>query len=265
MLVLVLLGTAAVTAGPLQLLQERDGRHSRSPQQHQQQQTAESSLATASALAEASENLQESDHTSGFDLALIHRLAGASSQPIVRGGGYGGRKRRAALRTQRVGQESRAKRSPQGHRGLVDSVQVKPHGDSGDLALGAKLQTLGQAERRGRAEQGGAEVLTNEIETSPRLVKPVVALEAVKVKSHGSQGWVVQGRAPGSAVSSGAKRQRRSNGFIPFSEYEATRVDTLKVEQNDALALSERLKTEAAVGATNPENIVKKRHFQENQ
>lgn len=108
-------------------------------------------------------------------------------------------------------------------------------------------------------------MITNEIETSPGLVKPLVALEAVKVQSHGSHGWVVQGNNPTNAAFSGATRHRRNSGFIPFSEYEGARVDTLKVEQNDALALSERLKAEVAVGETNPANIVKKRHFQVNQ
>jgi len=79
---------------------------------------------------------------------------------------------------------------------------------------------------------------------------PEVATHAVKIKSRGKHGNLAHdaqdGAVPSRSVFESLKygRRKRSNS-ISFAEYDKERVKTLKIEQNDALALPQRLKDEA--------------------
>merc|ERR1711981_367556 len=77
-----------------------------------------------------------------------------------------------------------------------------------------------------------------------------VPLDAVKVKIHSSHGNIAQhfdgdteyqNAVLGSRFGRG---KRETDNFIPFSEYDSRRVNTLKLEQNDFLALHARLQTQ---------------------
>merc|ERR1711981_112953 len=86
-----------------------------------------------------------------------------------------------------------------------------------------------------------------------------VPLDAVKVKIHSSHGNIAQhfdgDTEYQNAVLAGRfGRGKRETDFIPFSEYDSRRVNTLKLEQNDFLALPARLQTQEK----------KKRQFSEN-
>merc|ERR1711863_117248 len=89
-----------------------------------------------------------------------------------------------------------------------------------------------------------------------------IPLEAVKVVIHSSRGNIVQhydgdteyqNAVLGSRFGRG---KRETENFIPFSEYDTRRVNTLKLEQNDFLALPARLQSQS--------QEKKKRHFSEN-
>merc|ERR1712001_9544 len=88
-----------------------------------------------------------------------------------------------------------------------------------------------------------------------------VPLDAVKVVIHSSQGNIArhydgdteyQNAVLGSRFGRG---KRETDNFIPFSEYDSRRVNTLKLEQNDFLALPARLQSQS--------QEKKKRHFSE--
>merc|ERR1711981_153115 len=86
-----------------------------------------------------------------------------------------------------------------------------------------------------------------------------VPLDAVKVKIHSSHGNIAQhfdgDTEYQNAVLAGRfGRGKRETDFIPFSEYDSRRVNTLKLGQNDFLALPARLQTQEK----------KKRQFSEN-
>ena len=101
----------------------------------------------------------------------------------------------------------------------------------------------------------------DETENKVGLVSSV-PLDAVKLKIHSSHGNIAQ-QFDGdlqyqNAVLGGrfgrGRTKREGDNFIPFSVYDERRVKTLKLEQNDFLALPERLQTKEK----------KKRHFSEN-
>merc|ERR1712203_167575 len=88
-----------------------------------------------------------------------------------------------------------------------------------------------------------------------------VPLEAVKLVIHSSRGSIAQhfdgdteyqNAVLGSRFGRG---KRDTDNFIPFSEYDSRRVNTLKLEQNDFLALPARLQSQS--------QEKKKRHFSE--
>merc|ERR1712038_607655 len=100
----------------------------------------------------------------------------------------------------------------------------------------------------------------DESETKLGLVADV-PLDAVKVKIHSSHGNIAQqydgdteyqNAVLGSRFGRG---KRETDNFIPFSEYDSRRVNTLKLEQNDFLALPARLQSQS--------QEKKKRHFSE--
>merc|ERR1712038_1658297 len=77
-----------------------------------------------------------------------------------------------------------------------------------------------------------------------------IPLEAVKLVIHSSRGNIVQhydgdteyqNAVLGSRFGRG---KRETENFIPFSEYDTRRVNTLKLEQNDFLALPARLQSQ---------------------
>merc|ERR1711892_916585 len=183
------------------------------------------------------------------------------------------------------GSDRRRKRSPQietlhsnAHQyGLVDSppVVVKSHGKYGDiqriLALsGAKPQKISRGVSYGRRKKRSPqdlsnEIITNEIQTGSGLVKEV-AIEAVKIKSHGNYGNIAQTYDAGAnsknkVVNGRYGRRKREDNFIPFNVYDERRVKTLKIEQNDFLALPMRLQIEQ----DSSDRKVKKQHFTSNQ
>ena len=235
-------------------------------------------------------------------LANILKVAGAGRTPVVRGGGYSGRKRRSPMDTSSAdfdsletsenlqslspsgGPDNRRKRSAQkvpvhanAHQyGLVDNpeVGIAPHGKYGDLqrilALsGAKPQPISRGVSYGRRKRSPQdltnEIITNEIQTGSGLVKNV-AVEAVKIKSHGNYGNIAQlydaGANSKNVVVNGRYGRRKRQDFIPFNVNEERKVKTLKIEQNDFLALPSRLQIETKDSS---DRQVRKRHFTANQ
>lgn len=229
-------------------------------------------------------------------LANILKIAGAGKTPISRGGGYSGRKRRSPMDSSSADFDSletsenlqslspsdkRRKRSPQNapvhanaHQyGLVDNpeVDIAPHGKYGDLqkilALsGAKSQPISRGVSYGRRKRSpqdlSNEIITNEIQTGSGLVKDV-AVEAVKIKSHGNYGNIAQfydtaGADSKNVVVNGRYGRRKREDFIPFNVNEERKVKTLKIEQNDFLALPSRLQIETKDSS---DRQVRKRHF----
>jgi len=245
------------------------------------------------------------ESVSALNFANILKIAGAKATPIVRQEGYG-RKRRSPMDSSSNdfdslevsekfqssspsgGSDKRRKRSPQfspayanAHQyGMVDtvdssSVSVKPHGKYGDIQKilplsGAIPQKISRGVSYGRKKRSkedlSNEIITNEIQTGTGLVKNV-AIEAVKIKSHGNYGNIAQiydaGAKSKNVVFNGrfGRRKREDIPFIPFNVYDERRVNTLKIEQNDFLALQSRLQIEKA----NSDRNVKKRHFTANQ
>merc|ERR1712038_126236 len=100
----------------------------------------------------------------------------------------------------------------------------------------------------------------DESETKLGLVADV-PLDAVKVKIHSSHGNIAQqydgdtGYQNAVLGSRFGRGKRETDNFIPFSEYDSRRVNTLKLEQNDFLALPARLQSQS--------QEKKKRHFSE--
>ena len=99
----------------------------------------------------------------------------------------------------------------------------------------------------------------DESETKLGLVNNV-PLDAVKVVIHSSHGNIAQ-HFDGDTEYQNAvmgtrfgRGKRETENFIPFSEYDSRRVNTLKLEQNDFLALPARLQSQEK----------KKRQFSEN-
>merc|ERR1712088_93621 len=99
----------------------------------------------------------------------------------------------------------------------------------------------------------------DESETKLGLVNNV-PLDAVKVVIHSSHGNIAQ-HFDGDTEHQNAvmgtrfgRGKRETENFIPFSEYDSRRVNTLKLEQNDFLALPARLQSQEK----------KKRQFSEN-
>jgi len=242
--------------------------------------------------------VESESRVSALNIANILKIAGAEATPINRQGGYG-RKRRSPMDSSsndfdsleisenlqsvspRGGSDKRRKRSTQkepaqssaNQHGLVDNpdVVVKPHGKYGDLqkilALsGAKPQPISRGVSYGRRKKRSPqdlsnEIITNEIQTGPGLVKDV-AIEAVKIKSHGNYGNIAQVYDAGAnsknvVVNGRYGRRKREDNFIPFNVYDERRVKTLKIEQNDFLALPMRLQIEK----DSSDRIIKKRQF----
>merc|ERR1712203_209151 len=99
----------------------------------------------------------------------------------------------------------------------------------------------------------------DESETKLGLVNNV-PLDAVKVVIHSSHGNIAQ-HFDGDTEYQNAvlgtrfgRGKRESENFIPFSEYDSRRVNTLKLEKNDFVALPKRLRNRAGSEVTNLRN-----------
>jgi len=265
------------------------GRKRRSPQDSSSNNEDQEAVETAT------DQIAVETHSrvSAASIANILKAAGAKATPINRVGGYG-RKRRSAMDNSGTEFDSldddndilqsispdRMKRSPQqepfphanAHQyGLVDDQELVTKSDGagkyGDLQrilalTGAKPQPISKGVSYGRRKKRTPEeAISNEIKTGPNLVKDV-SIEAVKVKSHGNYGNIAQVYDTGAnskhvVINGRYGRRKRADNFIPFNVYDERRVKTLKIEQNDALALPMRLQIEKENGERN----VKKRHF----
>merc|ERR1712013_182887 len=294
-------------AGRSRILREEDneiedffGRKRRSPQTQQNQVLPITNIANQDD--QLAVESVSSSRVPAAALANILKIAGAGKTPVVRSGGYGGRKRRSPMDTSSAdfdsletsenlqslspsgGPDNRRKRSAQkvpvnanAHQyGLVDNpeVGIAPHGKYGDLqrilALsGAKPQPISRGVSYGRRKRSPQdltnEIITNEIQTGSGLVKNV-AVEAVKIKSHGNYGNIAQlydaGANSKNVVVNGRYGRRKRQDFIPFNVNEERKVKTLKIEQNDFLALPSRLQIETKDSS---DRQVRKRHFTANQ
>merc|ERR1712218_748344 len=139
-----------------------------------------------------------------------------------------------------------------------DSLAVSSRVPSGAIAA---ILAAANAEPKAidRSPGYGKRSTDSKDETKLGLV-PDVPLDAVKVKIHSSHGNIAQHYDGDieyqNAVLGGrfGRGKRESDNFIPFSVYDDRRVKTLKLEQNDFLALPERLQSQEK----------KKRHFTQN-
>jgi len=187
---------------------------------------------------------------SGRDFGNIGRIlaiAGTKPKAVDPSGGYSGRKKRSA----------RSDVSPEAEAGVYQNANLK----------------LSPAQLRKRSAK-------TPIKLSHGVVQQV-APHAVKIQSRGRYGnlahhrdnagpVVFDFRSPIHFRGSDTRRYKRdeleisSRNFIPFSVYDQRRVRTLKVEQNDALALPLRLELEKAKTTLSPKRLrllkIKTRH-----
>ena len=220
---------SAVSAGPL-----APGRYERSAQQVEEVELVEVTT-DQEAEAEQSARLTARDPATAAAIANVLAIAGAGPSPLTGAGGYGG-KRSADP------QQEEAEQQPE--------EEESAHALSGRVSVSAIARILAAAGaeptpldpnpdqsyngRRRREAEAASSVLS------------AVSVAAVKVRPHGAQGSVVQQHDGDMAVQSSvhsarfgrARRQAASPAFIPFHVYDERRVQTLKVEENDFLALS---------------------------
>jgi len=216
---------------------------------------------------------QESDklRNAGFNAAIANVLAAAGAKPQAVEGGVSYGKRSAMDKDYTLFREDmdvikgygkrsrRSKRAPQDlaapeHSAEADleDPEAHPSGVPASViaqvlkAAGAKPQPVvpGDISYLGKREAGAQE----NIEAAEAVVAQI-PLAAVKISPHASHGNIVQhfdGDAgyQNSVHVSRFGRARRSDNFIPFHVYDERRIKTLKVEQNDFLALKARKTTE---------------------
>jgi len=210
----------------------------------------------------------ESDRlrSAGFNAAIANVLAaaGAEPTPISRGVSYGKRSamdKDASLFREdtdfmRSKRSLRSRRAPQDLAGPEQEAEADPEDPEAHpsgvpasviaqvlKAAGAKPQPvvpgdisyLGKREAAAQENTGAAEAVVAQI-----------PLAAVKISPHSSHGNIVQhfdgdsGYQNSVHVSRFGRARRSTDDFIPFHVYDDRRVKTLKVEQNDFLALKAR-------------------------
>jgi len=215
------------------------GRRRRSPQEEVGSESPEENQEDLAAEAEAPRSAAApGGRLGGFDLARFLAIAGAPAEgtPVVRGSSYSGRRRRAAR--------------------AMDSsdlqIKITPAQYAAKAAADAKEKeniSVSRVRRLAAEERGPAGLAA-------------VPLLAVKVKTHGNHGNIAQQFDADDeyklAVFNGqhGRVRRQLDNFIPFNVYDERRVQTLKIEQNDFLALPTRLRQ-----AEDKEKNVKKRQF----
>ena len=221
---------SAVSASPL-----APGRYERSAQQQVEEVELVEVTTDQEAEAQQSARLTARDPATAAAIANVLAIAGAGPSPLTGAGGYGG-KRSADP------QQEEAEQQPE--------EEESGHALSGRVSVSAIARILAAAGaeptpldpnpdqsyngRRRREAEAASSVLS------------AVSVAAVKVRPHGAQGSVVQQHDGDMAVQSSvhsarfgrARRQAASPAFIPFHVYDERRVQTLKVEENDFLALS---------------------------
>ena len=184
-------------------------------------------------------------------LANVLAVAGATPRAVSGGVSYGKRSAQTTAEDVYVERSLRPGRAPQDLDGPEQEAELKdpeahPSGVPASViaqvlkAAGAEPQPVvkGDISYLGKREAQEASVEADE---------PVVAqipLAAVKISPHSSNGNIVQHFDGNSAYQSsvhvsrfGRARRSTEDNFIPFHVYDDRRVKTLKVEQNDFLAL----------------------------
>jgi len=166
------------------------------------------------------------------NIARILAIAGTGPKTVDFSGNYGRRKKRASHDLDLSG----------GWRVAGQLEAGEQSSSSADVQhTVAKLQTSdlngSHGDRRRRSEN----------EDDLHGLVPKVAIHAVKVKPHGKYGNVAHTAVLGAPSSRAifepvALGRRKRSDFIPFSVYDQRRVKTLKIEQNDFLALPQRIK-----------------------
>merc|ERR1719410_2084103 len=124
---------------------------------------------------------------------------------------------------------------PSGVPASVIAQVLKAAGAKPQPVVPGDISYLGKREAAAQENNGAAEVVVAQI-----------PLAAVKISPHSSHGNIVQhfdgdsGYQNSVHVSRFGRARRSTDNFIPFHVYDDRRVKTLKVEQNDFLALKAR-------------------------
>merc|ERR1719245_1051816 len=126
-------------------------------------------------------------------------------------------------------------------------------------AAGAKPQPIVEGDRSYAGKRSVREDFRYGKRSADEAEPGVVAsipLAAVKVKPHSSHGNIAQHFDGDASYQNNVHvsrfgRARRSNNFIPFHVYDDRRVKTLKVEQNDFLALNTKSEIKKKYGKKN--------------
>jgi hypothetical protein len=211
---------------------------------------------------EAQDSLAISSRVPSGAIAAILAAANAEPKAIDRSPGYGKRSTDSKEITVNS-REPKALFSSELTDSAVDSEAQGSVAISSRVPSGAIAAILAAANAEPKAIDRspgyGKRSTDSKDETKLGLV-PDVPLDAVKVKIHSSHGNIAQHYDGDieyqNAVLGGrfGRGKRESDNFIPFSVYDDRRVKTLKLEQNDFLALPERLQSQEK----------KKRHFTQN-
>ena len=221
---------SAVSASPL-----APGRYERSAQQEVEEVELVEVTTDQEAEAQQSARLTARDPATAAAIANVLAIAGAGPSPLTGAGGYGG-KRSADPQQEEAEQEPEEEESAHALSGRVSVsaiARILAAAGAEPTPLDPNPDQSYNGRRRREAEAASS-------------VLSAVSVAAVKVRPHGAQGSVVQQHDGDMAVQSSvhsarfgrARRQAASPAFIPFHVYDERRVQTLKVEENDFLALS---------------------------
>jgi len=172
------------------------------------------------------------------DLTRLLNIAGAKPQVVDPSGGYSGRRRRSS--DDDFEEEVVEVVDP-----AAEDEAEPPRRDFGDLA---RLLSIAGAKPQAVDLSGSYSGRRRRSDNNLYGLVPEVDLDAVKIKPHGKNGQQVQNSATGIPVGRAIfeptfSRVKRAD-FIPFNEYDQRRIKTLKIEQNDFLALPKRLEQE---------------------
>ena len=210
----------------------------------------------------------ESDRlrSAGFNAAIANVLAaaGAEPKPISRGVSYGKRSamdKDASLFREdtdfmRSKRSLRSRRAPQDLAGPEHEAEADPE-DPEAHPSGVPASVIAQVLKAAGAKPqpvvpgdisylGKREAVPQENTGAAEAVVAQIPLAAVKISPHSSHGNIVQhfdgdsGYQNSVHVSRFGRARRSTDNFIPFHVYDDRRVKTLKVEQNDFLALKAR-------------------------
>jgi len=211
---------------------------------------------TGDQVAVETSNVQPQSKASASVIARILAAAGAKPTPVDPSGSYSGKRKRATDNVdydEEDAEDQAAEESAHPLQGKVSASDI-----ARILAIaGAKPspvdpQEISYAGKRKRSAEG------DNLKAFEPLVE-TVPVSAVKVKPHSSNGNIVQqydgdSEYQNTVHSSRFGRNKRAD-FVPFHVYDERRVKTLKVEQNDFLALNSK-------AVQKPNNVkVKRNHI----